>query len=234
MESGVNSWTTGRRQWPGAGFWLSLMVFTGIVIASFLLFESSIQHATTALVHGLVQQPAYQFSLAIVVILLLVFDVLLPVPSMLLALLAATHLGFVGGSLTIFIGLCCGSVFGYFLGAGYFRLASRWLSAGDKQQASELANKLGTLALVCLRGVPVLAEVSVLAAGMKGFPLKRFLLVTTLANAGLAVAYAYIGAFLAGETAFLLIIFASLLLPGLFLLCRSCVLALEPVLRTKK
>ena len=82
MESGVNAWTTWRRQWPGAGFWLSLLVFTGIVIASFLLFESSIQHATTALVHGLVQQPAYQFCLALVVILLLVFDVLLPVPSM--------------------------------------------------------------------------------------------------------------------------------------------------------
>ena len=169
MESGVNAWTTWRRQLPGAGFWFSLSVFTGIVIASFLLFETSIQHAITGLVQALVQQPAYQLSLAIVVILLLIFDVLLPVPSMLLALLAATHLGFVSGILTIFTGLCCGSVFGYFLGAGYFRLASRWLSAGDKQHASELANKLGTLALVCLRGVPVLAEVSVLAGGMNCF-----------------------------------------------------------------
>ena len=149
MESGVNAWTTWRRQLPGAGFWFSLSVFTGIVIASFLLFETSIQHAITGLVQALVQQPAYQLSLAIVVILLLIFDVLLPVPSMLLALLAATHLGF-------------------------------------------------------------------------------------LANAGLAVAYAYIGSFLAGETAFLLIIFASVLLPGLFLFCRSCVIALYPGLRTKK
>ena len=224
MESGVNAWTTWRRQLPGAGFWVSLFIFTGLIIASFLLFEETIQHTTTEFLQSLIQQPTFQLSLAVIVIALLIFDVVLPVPSTLLALLAATHLGFATGSLVIFIGLSGGALFGYCLGAGYFRLASRWLSDQDKQHAGRLADTLGTLALVCLRGVPVLAEISVLAAGMRHYPLKKFLLVISLANAGLAVAYGYIGSVLAGDAAFLLIILASLFLPSLFLLLRRCLI----------
>jgi 3-dehydroquinate synthase len=217
MESSINPWTSFWKQLPNTGFWLSLLVFTSLVIASFVLFELPIQHGITELVPSLSQQPTQRLSLSAVMILLLAFDVVLPVPSTLLALLATTFLGFIGGSLAIFIGLCSCALFGYLLGAGYFRLASQWLSDKDKQQGGELADKLGTLALVCLRGIPVLAEVSVLAAGMRRYPLRKFLLVTTLANAGLALAYGYIGSFLAGEEAFLLRILTSIFLPSLFL-----------------
>lgn len=219
MEHSTNSWNAFWRQLPGIGFWLSLLFFSAFVIASFLLFEAPLQQGISELLLSLEQQPAYLLSLAAVIIFLLVFDVILPIPSMLVALLAATSLGFIGGSVVIFIGLSGGAIFGYLLGAGYFHLAARWLSQKDKQEANELSERLGTLALVCLRGVPVLAEVSVLAAGMRRYPLRKFLLVTGLANAGLALAYGYIGSFLAGDEAFLLIIFASLSLPILFLLC---------------
>ncbi len=74
---------------------------------------------------------------------------------------------------------------------------------------------------MCLRGVPVLAETSVLAAGMQCYPLRQFLLVTTLANAGLALAYAAIGSLLVEQNALLATILASMVLPGLFLGTRS-------------
>jgi len=213
---------------PSASFWLSLLAFISLVVVSFLLFEQQTQQALAELMLSPPTQPVQRLGMALLLVLLLALDVVLPVPSSMVALLAVGLLGFFAGSLVIFVGLCCGAVFGYLLGAGYFRLASGWLSTQEQQQASRLANRLGTLALVCLRGIPVLAEASVLAAGMQHYPLRPFLLVTTLANAGLALAYGYIGSFLAGQDALLLVVLASMVLPSLFVALRSLSKLLQP------
>jgi 3-dehydroquinate synthase len=132
------------------------------------------------------------------------------------ALLAVAALGSVGGYLVIFIGLCLGAGLGYALGAGYFWMLSSRLGL-HQRKPGQMAYRLGTLSLICLRGVPVLAETSVVAAGMQRYPLRAFLLVTTLANAGLALAYSAIGTFLVEENALLVTILASMVLPGLFI-----------------
>ncbi len=201
-------------------YWLSLLVFSTLVVASFLLFEQQIQLLLNHLSTFLPTDPVQRLSLALLLVTLLALDVLLPVPSSLVALLAVAALGTLGGYLVIFIGLCLGASLGYWLGAGYFRLLSNWLGLRS-WQPGQLAYRLSTLSLVCLRGVPVLAETSVLAAGMQRYPLRQFLLVTTLANAGLALAYASIGSLLVEQNALLATLLASMLLPGLFLGARS-------------
>lgn len=201
-------------------FWLSLLGFSGLVIASFLLFETHIQAFLAHLELYLPSTPAQQLNLALLLIALLALDVVLPVPSSVVALLAVAMLGGLGGYLVIFIGLCLGAGLGYALGAGYFRLLSARLGL-HQRQPEQLAYRLGTLSLICLRGVPVLAETSVVAAGMQGYPLRTFLLVTTLANAGLALAYTAIGSFLVEQNALLVTVLASMLLPGVFIAARS-------------
>lgn len=201
-------------------YWLSLLLFSILVIASFLLFEQQIQQLLSHLGTFLPTDPVQRLSLALLLVTLLALDVLLPVPSSLVALLAVAALGAIGGYLVIFIGLCLGASLGYWLGAGYFRLLSNWLGLRT-WQPGQLAYRLSTLSLVCLRGVPVLAETSVLAAGMQRYPLRQFLLVTTLANAGLALVYAAIGSLLVEQNALLATILASMVLPGLFLGTRS-------------
>ncbi|MCE4056531.1 3-dehydroquinate synthase [Pseudomonas sp. Au-Pse12] len=217
-----------RSSLPGAfsfkgaaeNYWLSLLVFSTLVIVSFLLFEQQIQQLLNHLGTFLPSDPVQRLSLALLLVTLLALDVLLPVPSSLVALLAVAALGAIGGYLVIFVGLCLGASLGYWLGAGYFRLLSNWLGLRS-WQPGQLAYRLSTLSLVCLRGVPVLAETSVLAAGMQRYPLRQFLLVTTLANAGLALAYAAIGSLLVEQHALLATILASMVLPGLFLGARS-------------
>lgn len=201
-------------------YWLSLLVFSILVVASFLLFETQIQQLLNHLSTLLPTDPLQRLGLALLLVTLLALDVLLPVPSSLVALLAVAALGAIGGYLVILIGLCLGASLGYWLGAGYFRLLSNWLGLRS-WQPGQLAYRLSTLSLVCLRGVPVLAETSVLAAGMQRYPLRQFLLVTTLANAGLALAYAAIGSLLVEQNALLATILASMVLPGLFLGARS-------------
>jgi 3-dehydroquinate synthase len=199
---------------PAKHFWLSLFCFSGLVIASFLLFEQQIQDFLTHLNLYLPSTPTQKLNLALLLIAVLALDVVLPVPSSLVALLAVAMLGSVGGYLVIFIGLCLGAGLGYALGAGYFRLLSGRLGL---RQPGKLAYRLSTLSLICLRGVPVLAETSVVAAGMQRYPLRAFVLVTTLANAGLALAYSAIGTYLVEQNALLVTILASMVLPGLFI-----------------
>jgi len=197
-------------------FWLSLFCFAALVIASFLLFERQIQDFLNHLDLYLPTSPTQQLNLALLLIALLALDVVLPVPSSVVALLAVAALGSVGGYLVIFIGLCLGAGLGYALGAGYFWMLSSRLGL-HQRKPGQMAYRLGTLSLICLRGVPVLAETSVVAAGMQRYPLRAFLLVTTLANAGLALAYSAIGTFLVEENALLVTILASMVLPGLFI-----------------
>jgi 3-dehydroquinate synthase len=186
------------------------------VIASFVLFEQQIQNFLSHLEHFLPSTPAQMLTLAVLLIGLLALDVVLPVPSSMVALFAVATLGSVGGYLVIFIGLCLGAGLGYALGAGYFRLLSSRLGL-HQRQPGQLAYRLGTLSLICLRGVPVLAETSVVAAGMQRYPLRAFILVTTLANAGLALAYSAIGSFLVAQNALLVTLLAGMVLPALFI-----------------
>ncbi|QXH97403.1 3-dehydroquinate synthase [Pseudomonas ogarae] len=197
-------------------FWLSLVCFSALVIASFLLFEQQIQDFLTHLNLYQPSTPAQKLYLALLLVALLALDVVLPVPSSMVALLAVAMLGSVGGYLAIFVGLCLGAGLGYALGAGYLRLLSGRLGL-HQRQPGQLAYRLGTLSLICLRGVPVLAETSVVAAGMQRYPLRAFILVTTLANAGLALAYSAIGTFLVEQNALLVTLLASMVLPGLFI-----------------
>lgn len=201
---------------PAGHFWISLLCFSGLVIASFLLFEQQIQDFLTHLNLYQPSTPTQKLNLALLLIALLALDVVLPVPSSMVALLAVAMLGAVGGYLVIFVGLCLGAGLGYALGAGYFRLLSGRLGL-HQRQPGQLAYKLGTLSLICLRGVPVLAETSVVAAGMQRYPLPAFVLVTTLANAGLALAYSAIGIYLVEQNALLVTLLASMVLPGLFI-----------------
>ncbi|MFJ4192456.1 3-dehydroquinate synthase [Pseudomonas sp. NPDC089534] len=201
---------------PADHFWVSVFCFSGLVIASFLLFEQQIHGFIAQLDLYLPRTPAQQINLALVLIALLALDVVLPVPSSMVALLAVAALGGVGGYLVIFIGLCLGAWLGYALGAGYFRVLSGRLGL-HQRKPGQLAYRLGTLSLICLRGVPVLAETSVVAAGMQRYPLRAFVLVTTLANAGLALAYSAIGTLLVEQNALLVTLLASMVLPGLFI-----------------
>lgn len=201
---------------PATPFWLSLICFSGLVIASFVLFEQQIQDFLTHLNLYLPTTPSQKLNLALLLVALLTLDVVLPVPSSMVALLAVAMLGSLGGYLVIFLGLCLGAGLGYALGAGYFRLLSGRLGL-HQRQPGQLGYRLGTLSLICLRGVPVLAETSVVAAGMQRYPLRAFVPVIVLANAGLALAYSAIGTFLVEQNALLVTLLASMVLPGLFI-----------------
>jgi uncharacterized membrane protein YdjX (TVP38/TMEM64 family) len=151
---------------------------------------------------------------------LLAVDVLLPVPSSIVATAAGHALGFAPAAVAVWAGLTLSCVLGYGLGrwlgaAGVRRL----VDAGEVERAAaRLQRPRGLLLLAASRAVPVASEVTVVAAGSLRLPWPWFLGVTGLANAGLTAAYAAGGALSALPGHGLVALLASVALPGLALL----------------
>ena len=68
--------------------------------------------------------------------------------------------------------------------------------------------------MVVCRPVPVLAEASVIFAGVVRAPVWRFFATTSLANLGIAAGYAAIGAFSMRATSFLLAFAGAITFPA--------------------
>jgi uncharacterized membrane protein YdjX (TVP38/TMEM64 family) len=150
---------------------------------------------------------------------LLAADGLLPVPSSLASTLLGGLLGAANGTLVSAAAMTAGVLLSYLLGRWGGRPAARRLvgEAGLRAAAGWL-DRNGVLALVLCRPVPVLAEASVIAAGLAGMRPGPVLVATGLANLGISAIYAGLGAAAGGLGAFLLAVVAALALPGLFML----------------
>ena len=193
--------------------WLVFLVAAGVT-AGFLLFGSH----SEAFVQELLDGPVSAL-LALAIFGLLAGDVVLPVPSSLLAAGAGVAFGpFLGG-----IVAACGLSFG---ACGGFLLARKWGTAFWRRVAGEedfarienLLDRHGTALLIVLRAVPVLAETSVLAAGAGGAPPGRSLAVLLLGSSATGFGYAYLGAMALEEQAFLIAAGISIILPAAALL----------------
>lgn len=197
------------------GFLLFLFGVMVLIVGSFLAFEHDIQIWINHTISRLDQStlPAH-WVIPLSIIALLTVDIVLPIPSSLVAVIAASTLGMAIGALTIWLGLTLGCCFGYWLGnRSEHYLASRWLKTNDYQKAQLVAERLGTGFLAVMRGVPVLAETSVIAAGMIKYPFLLFLVITASANSGLALAYAYIGTQAGMNESLALLFFGSVSIP---------------------
>ena len=94
-------------------------------------------------------------------------------------------------------------------------MALRFVGESELQRVAAAHERFGDATIVALRAVPVLAEASVVLAGLSSMPLGRFVVLTALATLGIAVTYAAVGAFAVDANSFLLAFAGSIILPGL-------------------
>ena len=146
---------------------------------------------------------------------LLTADLVLPIPSSVLSTAAGYLLGLWAGSFVTWAGMTLGCLIGYGLGVTAGRkLTRRFVGDDELERASLARNRLGDWMIVIFRAVPVLAEASVLFAGIAGMPIRRFLLLASLSNLGIALAYAAVGAYALEVESFLLAFGGAVVLPG--------------------
>lgn len=196
------------------GGWILLwaILFT-VILAPFLLFEAQVTSGLDAAFETLRARPWLGAGL---IILLLGGDSILPVPSSIVSAFAGGVFGWTLGTLVIFTGMMIGALLGYALGASAGRvLAINLVGERAVQRARDRFADLGPAAIIIARAVPVLAEMSVLAAGAARMPLIPFLAATGLANAGVAAAYAATGAAAASSGMFLFVFIGLAAVPAL-------------------
>ena len=186
-----------------------------LIIAPFLLFEERI----TSWSEAIIDEQISPWAVAAVLVGLLTADILLPIPSSFVATASGYLLGLMYGTAATWSGLMAGALAGYVLGSRYGRAAARrWMGEAELVRAAAFRKRFGDGMIVALRAVPVLAEASVVLAGLSEMPLRRFLLLTGLANLGMAATYAAVGAFAVEVNSFLLAFAGAILLPGLAML----------------
>jgi uncharacterized membrane protein YdjX (TVP38/TMEM64 family) len=192
--------------------WTILSLILGaMVLVPFLLFENQFNAFAAELARG--EGPR---SLAAGGIFgLLALDVFLPVPSSIVSTAAGVLLGLVGGAAVVFAGMMTACLIGYYLGARGSGLARRLVGADGLARAAELARRHGDWALVGCRPVPVLAEASIVFAGLIRAPFGRFVGLTAASNLGISVGYAAIGAFSMRIESFLFAFLGAMLVPAL-------------------
>lgn len=173
--------------------WVSIVVILiTTILVPVLLFEDE----SNALVEGIIAWTDNEPLLtALVVITALTSDVLFPVPNGVVNTAAGSLFGWGAGSVVIWMGLTLGCLLGYAFGtfAGQ-PLARRFVGAEDLARAHDFAERMGDVTLVVTRTVPMFGDIATLAAGMTAYPFRRYLVITGLANAGVAVVFAWIGA----------------------------------------
>jgi len=191
----------------------ALLLLFVVILTPFIVWAEQVERITALMLAGAHEQPA---AIAALIIALLASDIALPIPSSLVSLFAGAAFGWTKGAFIIWMGMNVGAVIGYVLGASAGRaLALRIVGGADMARARAMATRIGPAALILARGVPVLAEASVLAAGAARMPLGRFLLATLTANAAVAAAYAYVGGFASASDSFLTVFACLAVVPAL-------------------
>jgi uncharacterized membrane protein YdjX (TVP38/TMEM64 family) len=195
--------------------WVVLwVVLIGLVLLPFLLFEQQFN----AFAERITQSGTSRDVAAAAILGLLALDVFLPVPSSIVSTAAGLLLGFTAGTAIVWAGMTAGCALGYAVGARGAGAAKRLVGDEGLARAARLARRYGDMTIVICRPVPVLAEASVVFAGLVHAPFGRFARLTALSNLGIAAGYAAFGAFSLRLDSFLVAFLGALLLPAVFLL----------------
>ena len=133
---------------------------------------------------------------AAVIVGLLTSDIFLPIPASILCTAAGWQFGILLGTLLAWLGMTLGAVLGFALARQVGSpLVASLTTPKELARAGELTLQLGPWLLAIARGIPVVAEASVLFVGMHQMPWRRFLPPVLISNLALAAAYAALGRF---------------------------------------
>lgn len=129
---------------------------------------------------SLKEQPSY--ILGSLVVLLLLIDLFIAIPTMTVILLAGYFLGFELALVFTAIGLLGASMAGYFLSTFYGEKVLNKLSndTEQKDQMKELFNTHGMIVIMLSRAVPLLPEISACLAGTCNMRMRKYFIAWTI------------------------------------------------------
>jgi uncharacterized membrane protein YdjX (TVP38/TMEM64 family) len=189
---------------------VALLVF---ILVPFALFDERIATVAAQALTEARREPAAVIGLIVV---LLALDAVLPIPSSVVSTFAGVALGWGWGAAAVWVGATLGGLVGYALGRSAGRgAAMRLVGAVELARAHRLVDRVGPLALILTRAVPVVGEAATLLAGVARMRLLPFLAATGIGNLAVAITYAGIGSVALSSDSFLLAFAGLILVPAL-------------------
>lgn len=166
-----------------------------LIILPFALFGGAFENFSLSQIDQLAGA-----GMIVLTVALLAADVLLPVPSSIISLIASNALGIWVGAATIWLGMSLGCVVGTFVGKSLFRPLNNYLNVSEVVAAeSDRGYSRTMITLALMRPLPILAESSVMIAASRGARSRDIILITTLANIPVALLYGYFGSVIGKE-----------------------------------
>jgi uncharacterized membrane protein YdjX (TVP38/TMEM64 family) len=162
--------TRRRRRFAGVRLALFAAALLAVVLVPFALWGDALDAAAPQWLHT----PGARVVLAVIGIALLVVDVLLPIPSSVVAMGLCLSLGPLWGAAAVAAGCLLSFLLGYGLGRLLPEARLRaWIGAALWDRAREHAQDRALWWIVAARPLPVLAEISALLAGVFRVPPSR-------------------------------------------------------------
>jgi uncharacterized membrane protein YdjX (TVP38/TMEM64 family) len=165
----------------------AIFLLLGLILIPFFLFGGALETRTAALMVG------EQGAIALGGAALLALDIVLPVPSSLLATAIGAALGPWLGTLVNAAGLTLGCAAGLLLGRSGSPLARHILGGALFQRFAAASARHGIVLILICRAVPVLGEASMVAAGAGRVPFAPALAAAAAANFAIGAVYAFAG-----------------------------------------
>ncbi|MFM8498335.1 MAG: VTT domain-containing protein [Planctomycetia bacterium] len=180
-----------------------------VPLVPFLLFGTRLDRLVA---HWLDPMPA-PAVLAMLEVGVLAVDILLPVPSSMVATLGGAELGLALGTACAFLGMTAGSLAGWWLGKTAGARALARLDDADRRDLAFRQQRLGPLLVVLTRPLPLVAEAAALVAGGSGMRLAEFLPAAASGNIVIALLWSAAGALGRSADSLPLMLVWSLVIP---------------------
>jgi len=161
-----------------------------VPLVPFLVYGTRLDHAVARLLDPLPSPPV----LAAIEMGVLAADLLLPVPSSMVATLGGAQLGIALGTLCAWIGMTLGSMAGWWLGRTAGGRALAGLADDERERLLGQQRRYGPLAVVLSRPLPLVAEAAAIMAGATGMGWREFLLAAGSGNLAIALVWSIAGA----------------------------------------
>jgi uncharacterized membrane protein YdjX (TVP38/TMEM64 family) len=153
-----------------------------------------------------------------ILFLALSLDIFFPIPSSLVSTLCGAFFGWVGGLLISTVAMSMSCIIGWSVGRLCTPLALRLIGTDEYPRLQRLLQRHGIVILLALRTVPVLAEASVLLAGIANVPFRKCMPLLLIANLLVSLIYVYAGVYGHNSENMLPAFLGSILLSALFML----------------
>jgi len=147
---------------------------------------------------------------------LLIADVVLPVPSSIVMVAHGALFGVLWGTVLSLIGSVGAAVFGFAIGRRGGNLLERVVTPAERERASSILARWGTLAIIVTRPVPLLAETVAIMAGASSMSWRALVGASIAGSLAPALLYALTGAAVANLQNTVLMFGVVLLVAGVF------------------